>query len=159
MTLPDGRSIPLPAGVTETQIQGIMRKRMTGGTLTAEESSLLQKVFAGMGGGRGGGGGGRSRTQSNDYLFGGRYIVFILRDGKPFAVNVRTGLTDMDFSEVVEGLSATDSVLVLPSASLVASQEEWRERMQRVTGGGTMGGMRQTPTTGGATAPATGTRP
>jgi hypothetical protein len=49
---------------------------------------------------------------------------------------------------------------VLPSASLVASQEEWRERMQRVTGGGSMGGMRQaTPTSGTPTAPTTTPRP
>lgn len=160
MTLPDGRSIALPEGVTEAQVQGIMRKRMGGGEVTAEEGALLRKVFAGMGGGRTGGAG-RPRVQSNEYQFGGRYIVFVLRNGQPFAVNVRTGLTDMDYSEVVEGLEPTDSVLVLPSASLVASQEEWRERMARVTGGGSMGGMRQaTPTTGSPTAPTTtGARP
>ena len=50
--------------------------------------------------------------------------MFVLRNGEPMAVNVRTGLTDMDYIEVLEGLSPTDSVLVLPSASLVASQEE-----------------------------------
>ena len=156
MTLPDGRSIPLPDGVTEAQIQGIMRKRMGGGEITAEEGALLRKVFAGMSGGRGGG---RPRASGNEYQFGGRYIVFVLRNGQPYAVNVRTGLTDMDYSEVVEGLSATDSVLVLPSASLVQSQEEWRERMARVTGGGSMGGMRSTTTTGTTTAPSGGARP
>ncbi len=158
MRLPDGRSITLPEGVTEAQVSEIMKKRMGGGQVSAEESSLLRKVFAGM---SGGGSGGRSRTQTNDYQFGGRYVVFVLRDGKPFAVNVRTGLTDMDYSEIVEGLSPSDSVLVLPSASLVASQEEWRERMERVTGGGSMGGMRQsTTTTGGtATTPSTAARP
>lgn len=153
MTLPDGRSIPLPEGVTEAQVQGIMRKRMSGGQVTAEESALLRKVFAGMGGGRG------RQTQSNDYQFGGRYIVFVLRNGKPFAVNVRTGLTDMDYSEVVEGLTESDSVLVLPSASLVASQDEWRQRIERVTGAGSMGGMRQTTTTSGSATPTTGARP
>jgi hypothetical protein len=111
-----------------------------------------------MSGGRAAGG--RSRTSSNEYQFGGRYIVFILRNRQPYAVNVRTGLTDMDYSEVIEGLQATDSVLVLPSASLVRSQEEWRERMQRVTGSGNMGGMRQTPTSGTTpSAPAGGSRP
>ena len=155
LTLPDGRTVQLPEGVTEAQIRAIMQKRMGGGQVTAEEGALLRKVFAGMGG-RGGG----RRAASNEYQFGGRYIVFVLRNGQPFAVNVRTGLTDMDYSEVVEGLQPTDSVLVLPSASLVQSQEEWRERMQRVTGGGSMGGMRQTTPTGGTTtAPAGGARP
>ena len=157
MTLPDGRSIPLPEGVTEAQIQGIMRKRMGGGEISAEESALLRKVFANMGGGRSGG---RPRSSGNEYQFGGRYIVFVLRNGQPYALNVRTGLTDMDYSEVVEGLEASDSVLVLPSASLVQSQEEWRERMARVTGGGSMGGMRQsTPTSGSSTTPTTPARP
>ena len=157
MTLPDGRSIPLPEGVTEAQIRSIMQKRMSGGTLTAEETALVRKVFAGMGGGRNGG---RPRASSNEYQFGGRYIVFVLRNGQPYAVNVRTGLTDMDYSEVVEGLQPTDSVLVLPSASLVQSQEEMRERMARVTGAGSMGGMRQTtPTSGTTTAPTGGARP
>jgi HlyD family secretion protein len=155
LTLPDGRTVALPEGVTEAQIRAIMQKRMSGGQVTAEEGALLRKVFAGMQGG-----GGRQRAPSNDYQFGGRYIVFVLRNGQPYAVNVRTGLTDMDYSEVVEGLSPTDSVLVLPSASLVQSQEEFRERMQRVTGGGSMGGMRQQTTTpGAATPPAGGSRP
>jgi hypothetical protein len=63
---------------------------------------------------------------------------------------VRTGLTDLDYSEVVSGLSASDSVLVLPSASLVQSQQEMQERANRVTGGGAVPGMRQQQQTGGA---------
>jgi hypothetical protein len=67
---------------------------------------------------------------------------------------IRTGLTDLDYSEVVEGLTATDSVLVLPSAGLVQSQQESRERMTRITGGGGVPGMQQqTPQ------PAAGARP
>jgi HlyD family secretion protein len=158
MSLPDGRTITLPEGVTEAQVQAILRKRMGGQEITTEEGALLRKVFSGMGGGRQAGG--RPRTQSTDDQFGGRYIVFTLRNGQPFAVNVRTGLTDMDYSEVVEGLAPSDSVLILPSASLVASQEEWRERMERMTGGGSMGGMRQSSSTStGTPTPAGGARP
>lgn len=151
LTLPDGRTIPLPEGVTEAQVSAVMKKRMGGGTLTAEEGALLRKVFSSMGGG----GNRRPRAQSTDYQFGAKYIVFVLRNGQPVAVNVQTGLTDMDYSEVTQGLTERDSVLVLPSASLIASQEEWRERMGRVTGGGSMGGLRQstatsTPTSGAA---------
>ncbi|MGE0353670.1 MAG: efflux RND transporter periplasmic adaptor subunit [Gemmatimonadales bacterium] len=138
-TLPDGRSVPLPEGVTEKQIRDIMAKRMSGQQPTSEESALLRKVFASMGGGRGG----RPRASSNDYQFGGRYIVFVLRDGKPTPTWVQTGLTDLDYSEVVSGLTAKDSVLLLPSASLVQSQQEFKERIERVTGGGSMGGLRQ----------------
>jgi hypothetical protein len=61
----------------------------------------------------------------------------------------------MDYSEVLQGLTATDSVLVLPSASLVQSQQEMRERFTRITGGGGVPGMQQqTPQQ-----PSGGTRP
>jgi hypothetical protein len=75
---------------------------------------------------------------------GSRYVVFVTRNGKPTPVWIRTGLTDLDYSEVVEGLTSSDSVLVLPSASLVQSQQESRERMNRITGGGgAVPGMQQ----------------
>jgi HlyD family secretion protein len=84
-------------------------------------------------------------------VYGGRYIVFVKRPGGPTPVWVRTGLTDLDYSEVVSGLSESDSVLVLPSASLVQSQQEMQERANRVTGGGAVPGMRQQqPPSGGA---------
>jgi HlyD family secretion protein len=76
-----------------------------------------------------------------------RYIVFAKRNGKPTPVWVRTGLTDMDYSEVLDGLTASDSVLVLPSASLVQSQQDVKERVNRITGGGAVPGMRQQQTT------------
>ena len=88
-----------------------------------------------------------------DASFGGRYIVFVKRPEGPMAVWIRTGLTDLDYSEVVEGLQPADSVLVLPSASLVQSQQEAAERINRVTGGGGVPGMQQQG------APAGGSRP
>ncbi len=56
---------------------------------------------------------------------------------------MQTGLTDLDHSEVLSGLEPTDSVLILPSQSLVQSQEEARERMNRMTGGGGLPGVQQ----------------
>jgi len=76
-------------------------------------------------------------------VFGGRYIVFAQRPEGPTPVWVQTGLTDLDYSEVVSGLSPADSVLILPSASLVQSQDEARERVNRITGGGAVPGMQQ----------------
>jgi HlyD family secretion protein len=76
---------------------------------------------------------------------GSRYIVFVTRNGRPTPVWIRTGLTDLDYSEVLEGLTQSDSVLVLPSASLVQSQQDMRERVNRITGGGGVPGMRQQP--------------
>jgi HlyD family secretion protein len=75
---------------------------------------------------------------------GDSYIVFALRDGEPVPVRIRTGLTDLDYREVLnggemEGLRETDSVLILPSRSLVQSQQRFKERIQRVRGDGLPG--------------------
>ena len=63
---------------------------------------------AAEGGQRGFGGAGR-RTRGTD-AGGGRYIVFVKRNGQPTPVWIRTGLTDLDYSEVIHGLEASDSV-------------------------------------------------
>ncbi|HEX6669996.1 MAG TPA: efflux RND transporter periplasmic adaptor subunit [Gemmatimonadales bacterium] len=94
-----------------------------------------------------------ARSRVADPSFGGRYVVFVQRPEGPKPVWIRTGLTDLDYSEVVEGLEASDSVLILPSASLVQSQQESRERINRITGGGGLPGMQQ------QTAPQGGARP
>lgn len=70
---------------------------------------------------------------------GGEYIVFASGDRAPIARWIRTGLTDLDHSEVLEGLSEADSVFILPSAGLVRSQQNFQDRIRRVTGGGLPG--------------------
>ena len=153
LTLPDGRQIALPEGVTEAQVRAAMQKRMSGQEPTAAERAMLRKVFQGMGGNRAGAAG-RQAQGATDYQFGGSYIVFAMRNGQPTPVRVRTGLTDLDYSEVVSGLTERDSVLVLPSASLVESQQQFKERIGNITGGGGLPGVRQgttqsSPSTGG----------
>ena len=73
------------------------------------------------------------------------YIVFALRGGKPVPVPIKTGLTDQDYIEVTSGLTEKDTVLVLPSASLVQSQQQFKQRFQNVTGGGLPGLRQQQP--------------
>jgi HlyD family secretion protein len=95
---------------------------------------------AGAGGGRGGRGGrGAGRNGSGR---ASSYFVFALRGGAVVPVSIRTGLSDQEYIEVTSGLTETDSVLVLPSASLVQSQQQFRQRFQTVTGGG-LPGLRQ----------------
>jgi hypothetical protein len=96
----------------------------------------------------GGAAGAGRRTRGTDAA-GGRYIVFAKRNGVPTPVWIRTGLTDLDYSEVLGGLSLGDSVYVLPSASLVQSQQDMQRRTNQITGGGAVPGMRQ-QTPGGA---------
>jgi len=156
LTLPDGRQVPLPAGISAAQVQAAMRKRMSGGELSPAEQAMMRQVFAQFRGGAGrprqteaGGGGMRSRD------FGGRYVVFVLRDGQPFPLSISTGLTDLDYSEVTNGLTEQDTVLVLPSASLVNAQKQFQQRVQSFTGGGIPGLRQQTP---GSGTPGTGTQ-
>ena len=148
LTLPDGRQVPLPPGFTSEQVQTAMRKRFAGGELTPAEQAMLRQVFA-----RSRGGPGTGAMRSHD--FGGRYIVFVLRNGKPVPLQIRTGLTDLDQTEVTGGLTEQDTVLVLPSASLVASQRQFQQRIQTFTGGGGLPGMRQQPQSGGTQRAAT----
>ena len=150
LTLPNGMTVPLPAGVSAAQVQKIMQKRMNGEQPTAEEQALMRKVFQGM---RGAGGGGNGRgnvrgnRRNNAADFGGTYVVFIKRGGQIVPANIRTGLTDLDYSEVVAGVQEGDSVLVLPSAGMIQSQQDMKQRINRMTGGGGVPGMQQQTTT------------
>ena len=87
--------------------------------------------------------GGMGRNNS----FNASYIVFVLRQGKPTPVTIRTGLTDLDYIEVQSGLTEQDTVLLLPSASLVQAQQDFKNRFQNMTGGGLPGLRQQTPAT------------
>jgi HlyD family secretion protein len=139
LTLSNGRVVALPPGVSAEQVQAAMNKMRSGGEPTAAERALLAQVFRGQRSGAGGNAARGSRGQTNSY------IVFVRRAGKFVAVPIRTGLSDQDYIEVTAGLSDKDTVLVLPSASLVQSQQQFKQRFQNVTGGG-LPGLRQRQT-------------
>lgn len=145
---PDGREIKLPDGITAQQVDALFAKMRSGGgpaALSDADRALFQRLRGSFGGGAARPAS-HARSQTSGALTGGSYIVFALRNGAPTPVEIRTGLTDLDYSEVRSGLTASDTVLVLPSASLAQSLEEWRERMNRVTGGGGVPGMQKTTT-------------
>jgi HlyD family secretion protein len=68
------------------------------------------------------------------YQYSNRYWVFVSRDGKPVAVPVMTGITDLDYSEVLSGLKAGDAVYLLPSSGLVETQQRFQQQMRQFTG-------------------------
>jgi hypothetical protein len=120
-----------------------MQKRQRGETPTDQERAAVRAIFTAMGGGfmgGGGPGGGRRNIETSSY------IVFALKNGKPTPVQVRTGLTDLDYIEVLSGLTDQDTVLVLPSAGLLNSQRDMQQRMRNMTGGGLPGVQQQQPT-------------
>ena len=145
MTTPDGRVMKLPDGVEEKQMRAIFAKFRNGEQPTAAERQIMQQVRRLNG--APGGPSGRQRSAGTDPQFGGDYIVFVTSPAGPKAVKVKTGLTDLDHAEVVSGLEEGDSVLVLPSASMVQSQQEFKNRVRNMTGGGVPGMQQRTPTT------------
>lgn len=146
-----------PGGMSaedQQMLRSVMTKFRNGEELTEEEQAFSRKMrqqYARQGGGgRGGPGAGarggpggrggppgggfgaqRSRGSSIDSQFGGDFIVYALRDDQPVAVRVRTGVTDLDRTEIVLGLTEQDEVLILPSASLIQAQEYFQQRMRR----------------------------
>jgi len=122
ITLRNGNTVELPPGITTEQARAIMNKRRSGEELTDEEQEIGRQIFAAFRGGRSGG---QARPAAPEQRVPdtqiGNYVVFVLRDGAPVAVRIKTGLTDLDYSEVLAGLTATDSVLVLPNVAQPAS--------------------------------------
>ena len=150
----EGGASPGAGGMSaedQRMFRSIMNKRRNGEELTEEEQAFSRKMMEQFrrggggpgrggpraGGGRGGGppGGGfgaqRPRSSSIESQFGGDFIVYALRDEQPVAVRVRAGVTDLDRTEVVAGLTEEDEVLILPSASLIQAQEDFQQRMRR----------------------------
>jgi HlyD family secretion protein len=134
VTLPNGRTVTLPPGVTPEQFQAVLKRMRSGSEPTAADRGLLGSVFGGAPRPKF-----RQQRQSRNNP---NYVVFALRDGKLMVAPIKTGLTDQDYIEVTSGLTERDTVLVLPSASLVQAQQQFKQRFQNVTGGG-LPGLRQ----------------
>jgi HlyD family secretion protein len=124
-------------------LRALFQKRRDGGTLTADEEALLATARAsrspgGNGAGAGGGrnGGGASQAGSSSYEFGGSYWVVAMKDGRLAPTAVKTGLTDLEYSEIVAGLGPGDTVLLLPSTSLFEQQAFLQQRIQERYGSG-----------------------
>jgi HlyD family secretion protein len=122
-----GRTIELPPGVEAQQVRDIMAKRQQGVELSGADRTIMRKVMQAMGGS----GGRRPRGPTTDYRFGGDYWVFASRNGVPEPVPVRTGITDLEYSEIVTGLGASDEVFLLPSSDLFRRQERMRNFTRR----------------------------
>jgi len=69
------------------------------------------------------------------YQFGSHFWVVVQRGAERVPVAVQTGLTDLDRAEIVAGLAEGDSVLLLPSAHLMETQQELQSFITRRIGG------------------------
>jgi HlyD family secretion protein len=75
-----------------------------------------------------------SAVAGEGYQFAGEYWIFVLRDGSPYAQNVSTGLTDLDYSEITSGIAAEEQIILLPSSDLIMSQDRFKEFMGKMVG-------------------------
>jgi HlyD family secretion protein len=77
--------------------------------------------------------------------------VVALKDGREVPTPVETGITDLDRVEIRGGLAEGDTVMLLPTASLVEIQQQIQDVASRRGG---IPGLTQKPTATGPTAPA-----
>jgi len=69
-------------------------------------------------------------------------VTFVLRNGRATPLHVLVGLTDLDYTEVLSGLSERDTVLILPTSGLVNDLDKQQKKAQTRAGGG-LPGVRQ----------------
>ena len=105
----------------------------TAAILGVEETDLRARLKSAAGPERpagGGSGGGK------DYRFGGDFWVVMDTDeaSGPEIRKIRTGITDLDRVEVIDGLQESESVLVLPSTHLFEVQQDLQNWLNRRIG-------------------------
>ncbi|MBA3467777.1 MAG: efflux RND transporter periplasmic adaptor subunit, partial [Gemmatimonadaceae bacterium] len=93
-----------------------------------------------QGPGSGGGGGGRGGGG------GSRQLMFVFKDNKYAPRMIRTGISDFDYTEVIDGAVEGERVALLAAAALQAQRQQQADRIRAGRGGG----LQQTPA-GGAT--------
>jgi HlyD family secretion protein len=74
------------------------------------------------------------KGSQTDYRFGGNFWVVMHAGDEPEVRNIRTGITDLDRVEVIEGIEESESVLVLPSTHLFEVQQELQNWLNRRIG-------------------------
>jgi HlyD family secretion protein len=119
------REISIPPGVDAELVRGAMEKRRNNQTPSSEEREAMQKVIQS----RSNGAMRPRRVPDSEYQFGGDYWVLLVKNETLIPQRVRTGITDLEYSEIVEGLRENENVLILPSSGLIERQERMQERL------------------------------
>ncbi|MDQ6718835.1 MAG: efflux RND transporter periplasmic adaptor subunit [Gemmatimonadota bacterium] len=124
----------------------------TGGDTSAAGRAARRAQFgggtaSGAPSGFGGGAGGAAGPAGFSGAGGGtRAVVFTKVAGKWVPSSIRTGASDFDYTEVLNGLKEGDSVALLASATMQANRQSQVQRARAATGGGL---QTTTPAAGG----------
>ncbi len=118
------------------------------GTMLGLDAGAMRAKLGGTHGGPGGReGGGRARPEisspmgeEGDGVHPG--FVFVRGAAGPEARAVRLGVSDWDFTEVISGVAAGDSIYLISVARMQQQQQKFSDRMRQSTGfgGGASGG-------------------
>jgi len=68
-------------------------------------------------------------NESGGYQYGNKYWLLLEEPSGLRPIYVYTGITDLDYNEVIAGVKAGDRIVMLPSSGLIESQERFREIM------------------------------
>jgi HlyD family secretion protein len=138
----DVLTVPVTALRTERDID-------TSASITGLDAAAIRAKLGSVAGQGSGPQSGSARESAA--RFGGSFWVVVDRKGALEAVPIVTGITDLDRVEVTEGLAEGESVLVLPSSSLVEAQERLQNFMR--SRGGIPGITQKSQETAGAQGP------
>ena len=105
-------------GMAETDLRGMLKRAADSGQGSAENPGNRASRKGG----------------ATDYRFGGDFWVVMDTAGEPEIRRIRTGITDLDRVEVIEGLEESESVLVLPSTHLFEVQQDLQNWLNRRIG-------------------------
>jgi HlyD family secretion protein len=127
------------------------RSRFAQGAASGTASSTGRGGFnrqgAGGGGGTGAGGAGGAGAGAAGGT-GGPMIVFVKQNEKYTPRVVRLGVSDFDYTEVLNGVQQGEQVALLGPAVLQAQRDQLQQRVRAGAGGGLQ--QQQTPAAGGA---------
>ncbi len=79
------------------------------------------------------------KFQDKEYPAKDTKIAFVVENGQQNPRRIVVGASNLDFTEVLEGLSEADSVDATPVSQMMKDREAWRQRMGQMSG---MPGMR-----------------
>lgn len=116
-------------GVTEQELRSELAGTGDVGPDTGSAEPARQSIPMG-----GPANGGRKKDQP-DYRFGGEFWVVMGQAENNQVRKIRTGITDLDRVEILQGLEEGDSILVLPSSHLVETQQQLQNWINRRTRG------------------------
>ncbi|NNE37950.1 MAG: HlyD family efflux transporter periplasmic adaptor subunit, partial [Gammaproteobacteria bacterium] len=113
-------------GIPEQQLENmVMESRKT---LPENQKNKFRGLAENMPAGLGNS---NRRGQDSQYRYGGNYWVAVVKNDNYIPRAVRTGITDFGHTEIVEGLTENEQVILMPSTGSFERQERIQNRVRQ----------------------------